>query len=81
MPDSVSKTGTVIGFAALIVFAACYLGIIVLAVIFGFAEGDVPWFVKIMLGSLLVGIGILLLVVVRERLIERKTDKYKDVEI
>lgn len=37
--------------------------------------------IKLLTGAVYLGLGILFLSVLRQRLIERKTDKYKDVEI
>ena len=42
---------------------------------------DVPLLVKFVVGAIYLGLALLLLSVLRQRLIERKTDKYKDVEI
>ena len=42
---------------------------------------DVPLLVKLVVGAIYLGLALLLLSVLRQRLIERKTDKYKDVEI
>ncbi|MEC8868076.1 MAG: hypothetical protein VYC86_04600 [Pseudomonadota bacterium] len=42
---------------------------------------DVPLMVKLIVGAVYLGLALLLISVLRQRLIERKTDKYKDVEI
>ena len=42
---------------------------------------DVPLLVKLVVGAIYLGLALLLLSVLRQRLIERKTDKYKNVEI
>ena len=42
---------------------------------------DVPLLVKLIVGAIYLGLAFLLISVLRQRLIERKTDKYKDVEI
>ena len=42
---------------------------------------DVPLLVKLIVGAIYLGLAFLLISVLRERLIERKTDKYKNVEI
>ena len=42
---------------------------------------DVPLLVKLIAGAIYLGLAFLLISVLRQRLIERKTDKYKDVEI
>ncbi|MCS5568261.1 MAG: hypothetical protein NZ743_09560 [Pseudomonadales bacterium] len=42
---------------------------------------DVPLMVKLIVGAEYLGLALLLISVLRQRLIERKTDKYKDVEI
>ena len=42
---------------------------------------DVPRLGKLIVGAIYLGLAFLLISVLRQRLIERKTDKYKDVEI
>jgi hypothetical protein len=42
---------------------------------------DVLFLVKLVVGGLYLGLTFLLLSVLRQRLIERKTDKYKEVDI
>ena len=44
-------------------------------------DSSVPLHIKLITGSVWGGLGILLVSVLRQRLIERKTDKYDDVEI
>jgi predicted anti-sigma-YlaC factor YlaD len=44
-------------------------------------DSSIPLYVKLITGSIWGGLGILLLSVLRQRLIERKSDKYDDVEI
>ena len=44
-------------------------------------DSSIPLHIKLITGSIWGGLGVLLLSVLRQRLIERKTDKYKDVEI
>ncbi len=42
---------------------------------------DMPLLVKVIVGAIYLGLAFLLISVLRQRLIERKTDKYKSVEI
>ena len=42
---------------------------------------DVSLTVKLIVGAIYLGMAFLLVSVLRQRLIDRKTDKYKDVEI
>ena len=44
-------------------------------------DSSIPLHIKLITVSIWGGLGVLLLSVLRQRLIERKTDKYKDVEI
>jgi hypothetical protein len=44
-------------------------------------DSSVPFHIKLITGSVWGGLGILLVSVLRQRLIERRTDKYDDVEI
>ncbi len=51
-------------------------------VVFGFLlDSSVDWFAKLVIVGFYGGLAVLLVSVIRQRLIERKTDKYKDVEI
>ena len=55
---------------------------LVVAAVLGFdAFMQAPTLTKIILAGIYGGLGVLLLSVLRQRLIERKTDKYLDVEI
>ena len=55
---------------------------LVVAAVLGFdAFMQAPTLAKIILAGIYGGLGVLLLSVLRQRLIERKTDKYLDVEI
>jgi hypothetical protein len=40
-----------------------------------------PKYIKVLTGLVWAGLGVLLLSMLRQRLVERKSDKYKDVEI
>ena len=44
-------------------------------------ESDMGLLEKLLASAIYLGLGVLFLSVLRQRLIERKTDKYKDVEI
>ena len=44
-------------------------------------DTETELWVKLLVGAIYLGIGLLFLSVLRQRLIERKTDKYNDVEI
>ncbi len=81
MNDSVTKVSTGVGLGLLAVFFLCYVGGVIAVIYFGITSDEVPFFVKLMLGGLILGVGILFLTVLRQRLIEWKTDKYKDVEL
>ena len=45
------------------------------------SDPSIEWHAKLIAGAIYGGLGILFISVLRQRLIERKTDKYKDVEI
>lgn len=50
--------------------------------VFGFLSDDeISTGMKLLIGAIYGGLGLLFVSVLRQRLIERKTDKYKDVEI
>lgn len=81
MKDQVTKLFTNIGLVALLICAFCYLGIAIWGVSVGLFSDELPWVFKGLIVFGILGGGILLGVVIRERLIESKTDKYKDVEL
>ena len=64
-----------------IVFIAGVLGISGIAIYEFVIDTSMPTHIKVLTGLVWIGLGILLVSVLRQRLIERKTDKYKDVEI
>lgn len=80
MKDRVTKVFTNVGLLALLLCAICYVSLVAWGV-YGVFHEDVPWMFKGIIVFGIAGGGILLLVVIRERLIERKTDRYKDVEL
>ena len=64
-----------------ILFIAGVIGISGIAIYQFVIDTSMPTYVKVLTGLVWIGLGILLVSVLRQRLIERKTDKYKDVEI
>lgn len=81
MKDNGTKLFTNIGFIVLLLCAICYVGLAIWGVSAGILSPEVPWIVKGLIFFGIVGGGILFAVVIRERIIESKTDKYKDVEL
>lgn len=78
MDDKTVQTSRNIGW---LMFIA---GLLVIAGIglFGFLfSSEIPMGMKLLMIAIYVGLALLLFSVLRQRLIERKTDKYKDVEI
>ena len=78
MDDSTVQTSRSVGWLLFIT------GIVVIAGVgvFGFLfASDVPIGMKLIMVAIYGGLATLLFSVLRQRLIERKTDKYKDVEI
>jgi len=50
--------------------------------IYAFAiDAEAPLYIKLLVGALYGGLALLLLSVLRQQLIARRTDRYKDVEI
>ncbi|MYD45952.1 MAG: hypothetical protein F4W92_06340 [Gammaproteobacteria bacterium] len=80
MKDRVTKVFTNVGFLALSLCAICYVSFFAWGLYGVFSEGMPLMFKGIIIFGIAGG-GILFFVVVRERLIERKTDRYKDVEL
>jgi len=64
-----------------ILFIAGVLGISGIAIYEFVIDTSMPTHIKVLTGLVWIGLGILLVSVLRQRLVERKTDKYKDVEI
>jgi len=64
-----------------ILFIVGVLGISGIAIYQFVIDTSMPTYIKVLTGLVWIGLGILLVSVLRQRLIERKTDKYKDVEI
>ena len=64
-----------------VLFIAGVLGISGIAIYQFVIDTSMPTYIKVLTGLVWIGLGVLLVSVLRQRLIERKTDKYKDVEI
>jgi uncharacterized membrane protein YhaH (DUF805 family) len=78
MPDNVVRATSSVGWLLLIVGIVIGVGI----AIFQWAIApDVSLSIKLLVGTIYLGMAFLLVSVLRQRLIDRKTDKYKDVEI
>ena len=78
MNDVTVRTTRGVGWLLVIAGAIAMLGYVGYELLF--AESDAP-LVRWGLVAFYLGLGVLLLAVLRQRLIARKTDKYKDVEI
>ena len=64
-----------------ILFIAGVLGISGIAIYEFVIDTSMPGYIKVLTGCVWIGLGVLLLSALRQRLVERKSDKYKDVEI
>ena len=64
-----------------VLFIAGVLGISGIAIYQFVIDTSMPTYIKVLTGLVWIGLGVLLVSVLWQRLIERKTDKYKDVEI
>ena len=64
-----------------ILFIAGVLGISAIGIYEFVIDTSMATHIKVISGLIWVGLGALLISVFRQRLIERKSDKYKDVEI
>jgi membrane protein implicated in regulation of membrane protease activity len=78
MNDPIVQTSRAIGWILLIIGLAVALGAGIY--VFFFTPGASLW-EKFMMFAIYGGLAVLLFSVLRQRLIERKTDKYKDVEL
>ncbi|MCY3884312.1 MAG: hypothetical protein OXG24_05275 [Gammaproteobacteria bacterium] len=82
MPDRVTSATTKLGFGLLLCLGIGYVAVVggfILFVMMG--SHETPLYVKVLVGLGVGGIGLLFFAVLRQRIIESKTDKYKDVEI
>ena len=78
MEDQQVKTTRSIGWILFIGGLLAICGVVLVAF---FTADDMPLGIKLILVAIYGGLAVLLYSVGRQRLIERKTDKYKDVEI
>jgi len=78
MNDNTVQTTRGIGWLMFIAGLLAVAGIIVFTFLF---DDEIPLGMKLILVAIYGGLATLLYSVLRQRLIERKTDKYKDVEI
>ena len=78
MDDTGVKLSRGIGWLLLIAAAIVIGGIVVLGFL---TDPGIEWFWKLLISAFYLGLTGLLVSVLRQRLIERKTDKYKDVDI
>ncbi len=78
MDDTGVQVSRGIGWVMLIIAALGVGGVMVFSFL---TDPSIGWFAKLVIGGFYGGLAVLLGSVIRQRLIERKTDKYKDVEI
>ena len=78
MNDNVVRTTSSIGWLLLISGVVIAAGFAIFEWIY---TPDMPLMVKLIVGAIYLGLAFLLISVLRQRLIERRTDKYKNVEI
>ncbi len=78
MNDNVVRTTSSIGWLLLISGVVIAAGFAIFEWIY---TPDMPLMVKVIVGAIYLGLAFLLISVLRQRLIERRTDKYKNVEI
>lgn len=75
------STGGVTRGLGWMLFIVGVLGISGIAIYEFVIDTSMPTHIKVLTSLVWIGLGVLLVSVLRQRLIERKTDKYKDVEI
>jgi hypothetical protein len=75
------STGGVMHGLGWIMFIVGVLGISGIAIYEFVLDTSLPTYIKVLTGLVWIGLGVLLVSVLRQRLIERRTDRYKDVEI
>lgn len=78
MDDTGVRAGLGIGWLLLIGGALALAGIVVFQFV---TDPGIELHMKLIIGAIYGGFAALFISVLRQRLIERKTDKYKDVEI
>ncbi len=82
MPDRVTSATTKLGFGLLLCLGIGYVAVVGGFVLFVFmGDHETPWYAKVLVGLGIGGIGLLFFAVLRQRIIDSKTDRYKDMEI
>ena len=81
MGDSISKTFEQIGFVLLGLVCVVIAGGMLWVLIAMLSSGAIPLLLKILILVAAIGGILLVFAVVRQRLVDSKTDKYKDVEV
>ena len=81
MSDSISKISEQIGFVLLGLVCVATAGGVLWALVAMLSSGEVPLLLKILILVAATGGILLVFAVVRQRLIDNKTDRYKDVEM
>lgn len=76
--DSLTENSRLLGFTLLCLSGVLFVGYGVYQFFTGYSTG---WFGKLIVGGLYAGLVVLLLSVLRQRLLERKKDRYNKVEI
>ena len=80
MGDSVSKTSAKIGFVLLGLICLVVGGGVIWFLVVVLSAEDVPLWLKSLRLIAAIGGALLVFAVVRQRIIDSKTDKYKDIE-
>ena len=78
MADSTADLARAIGWLLLIGGVLALVGFAIYALVI---DREAPLYIKLAIAGVYGGLAFLLLSVLRQRLIARKTDKYKDVQI
>ena len=82
MPDRVTSATTKLGFGLLLCLGIGYVAVVVGFILFVMmGDHETPIYAKVLVGLGIGGLGLLFFAVLRQRIIDSKTDKYKDVEI
>ena len=81
MSDQISKSMTTVAWVFISIIGLVVAGGVAYGLITVLATPGIPVWIKLLILAGILGFALLMIVVVRDRLKEHKTDKYKDIEV
>ena len=81
MSDQVSKSMTKVAWVLIAILGIAITASITFGFIMLLLTPGLPVYIKLLVVAGVIGFGLLLIVVIRDRIQEHKNDKYKDIEV